>query len=490
LLLAAFAACPGKKPTPPPIQHCGNAICESSLGENSATCPQDCPETPPVCDLDGKCESGETIDNCADCKDKPPVCGDGKCSEGENQNNCTKDCKPINVCGDEPLDADCPPIPAPDFSKHRWLGIYTGPMSDEKFDLEAFFKELEWFNGVVVHITSPWNRVNNFAPIKFYGGKWHYNEWNEKWIDKLDFLLAAAGHYKREVMLKITDQYCDPKWYKYAPYPSKPHEFEKVCGKEGRDLYANWNRRDASDKRNFKLFQFQGEDTDIDSFRAVSDEGRYFMALPRLVAERVMLAMKNFPDLKVYIAANNEAFYYVVPGTTQFDHARSRNFDDRSLYLYQDAFKDAGWKNGKHGRWAINEEFLAGGPGGYLDEFWTDKTYRQYIAKKDYLYEFHGVGDVTEYRGYLDRLKMQPRHFLGSTDGEQENYEPKMHDGKMLRPYFERICGIAKAMPTGGYFDFKLSAKYEGAEKWHNTDMNKNLHWVDKMEKEMKKCTN
>jgi V8-like Glu-specific endopeptidase len=78
---------------------CGDGKCES--GETSQNCPMDCGSAGPVCG-DGTCESGETSQSCpADCQ-APAVCGDGKCQAPETSESCPLDCdlssKPI--CGD------------------------------------------------------------------------------------------------------------------------------------------------------------------------------------------------------------------------------------------------------------------------------------------------------------------------------------------------------------------------------------------------------
>jgi hypothetical protein len=81
----------------------------------------------PVCG-DGKCESPESVSNCAaDCK-PAAKCGDGECqaSAGETKENCSQDCgEPDAVCGDgkceeskgedyQTCSDDCePPAPTP-----------------------------------------------------------------------------------------------------------------------------------------------------------------------------------------------------------------------------------------------------------------------------------------------------------------------------------------------------------------------------------------
>ncbi|MEK6840424.1 MAG: hypothetical protein AABX79_00535 [Nanoarchaeota archaeon] len=66
----------------PPPQICGNGVCESGLGENSTTCPQDCPAPVPTCG-NGVPEAGE------------------QCDDGNSNNNdaCKNDCT-NNICGD------------------------------------------------------------------------------------------------------------------------------------------------------------------------------------------------------------------------------------------------------------------------------------------------------------------------------------------------------------------------------------------------------
>lgn len=53
---------------PPPV--CGNGVCET--GEDSKTCPRDCPPPPPP----------------------SPICGNGVCESGESSESCPQDCPP------------------------------------------------------------------------------------------------------------------------------------------------------------------------------------------------------------------------------------------------------------------------------------------------------------------------------------------------------------------------------------------------------------
>jgi hypothetical protein len=55
---------------------CGNGACEA--GEDSTSCPSDCPTSPPV-----------------------TVCGDGICETGENEASCASDCLAIQTCGQQ-----------------------------------------------------------------------------------------------------------------------------------------------------------------------------------------------------------------------------------------------------------------------------------------------------------------------------------------------------------------------------------------------------
>ena len=133
---------------------CGNNKCET--GESPNSCPQDCGPPKPVCG-NQNCEPGEDAnvcpsdcgpgscknqcggqgsngqcwcdqqciefgDCCGDFKDAcpgmVPVCGDGKCETGESPQNCPKDCQaPGPVCGDgicqDPEPKTCPADCAP-----------------------------------------------------------------------------------------------------------------------------------------------------------------------------------------------------------------------------------------------------------------------------------------------------------------------------------------------------------------------------------------
>merc|ERR1711862_217682 len=67
------------------VELCGNGVCDESEGENSDTCPKDC-----NCNLDGICDSWETINSCSlDC-----TCGNRQCDYdlGESVANCMSDC--------------------------------------------------------------------------------------------------------------------------------------------------------------------------------------------------------------------------------------------------------------------------------------------------------------------------------------------------------------------------------------------------------------
>jgi uncharacterized protein YkwD len=85
---------------------CGNGLCQ--MGEDCSSCMEDCgecPEVPPGCG-DGECSGeGETCGTCADdcgpCPDPEPACGDTVCDAGENCSICFEDC------------GECPPPPPP-----------------------------------------------------------------------------------------------------------------------------------------------------------------------------------------------------------------------------------------------------------------------------------------------------------------------------------------------------------------------------------------
>jgi len=54
---------------------CGDGICDTSLGEDEGTCPEDCEESP----------------------EEKVVCGDGVCGEGENRTVCPEDCPNLGL---------------------------------------------------------------------------------------------------------------------------------------------------------------------------------------------------------------------------------------------------------------------------------------------------------------------------------------------------------------------------------------------------------
>lgn len=74
-----------------PAAVCGDGTCNG--GENSGSCPGDCPVTmSPRCG-DGVCNGGENSGSCAaDCPAAGPVCGDRTCDGGETMQTCPADC--------------------------------------------------------------------------------------------------------------------------------------------------------------------------------------------------------------------------------------------------------------------------------------------------------------------------------------------------------------------------------------------------------------
>lgn len=129
-----------------------NGACELNLGENSITCPEDCPPgsrdglcnsieegiCDPDCPLgvdpdcipaicgDGRCErlKSEDYENCPEDCPRPVRCGDGICEKNENYGNCKRDCPSGSrdgycdalsdgVCDPDcrmELDPDCPVV--------------------------------------------------------------------------------------------------------------------------------------------------------------------------------------------------------------------------------------------------------------------------------------------------------------------------------------------------------------------------------------------
>ena len=90
---------------------CWNGKCEE--GETPENCPEDCPG--PVCgnglvEPGEECDDSNTVagDGCGEtCQLEGTECGDGVCSEGENPCNCEKDC-PLSLSGACCTAADCP----------------------------------------------------------------------------------------------------------------------------------------------------------------------------------------------------------------------------------------------------------------------------------------------------------------------------------------------------------------------------------------------
>ncbi len=101
-----------------PLPVCGNGTCQDGAGEDSSSCPTDCP-LPPFCG-DGFCNGGEDFTTCSlDCV--APFCGDGFCNGGEDFTTCSLDCV-APFCGDGfcngvedtfSCPSDCPVVPPP-----------------------------------------------------------------------------------------------------------------------------------------------------------------------------------------------------------------------------------------------------------------------------------------------------------------------------------------------------------------------------------------
>jgi len=91
---------------------CGNGECQPELGEDSCSCPDDCPDDPATCSpcqcggSGGACDCGPDCvltDTCCDdacdlCGSCPAVCGDDSCDPGEDCQVCPEDCGVC--CGD------------------------------------------------------------------------------------------------------------------------------------------------------------------------------------------------------------------------------------------------------------------------------------------------------------------------------------------------------------------------------------------------------
>lgn len=92
---------------------CGSGVCDD--GENCINCPEDCPSgSGGTCDAcfkgvcDGTCHPVKESSDCADCAPNW-CCGDGKCEGGETVDNCALDCgcSSDNDCNDgEPCTTD------------------------------------------------------------------------------------------------------------------------------------------------------------------------------------------------------------------------------------------------------------------------------------------------------------------------------------------------------------------------------------------------
>ncbi|MFH1529682.1 MAG: hypothetical protein ABIK09_02985 [Pseudomonadota bacterium] len=113
---------------------CGNGICQAALGEDSCSCPTDCPDDLDSCSAcqcggnGGSCWCDDLChvtnsccaDACDTCGACPPECGDGACEEGETCTSCPGDCG--SCCGNGACEAkyqenscscpaDCPDNP-------------------------------------------------------------------------------------------------------------------------------------------------------------------------------------------------------------------------------------------------------------------------------------------------------------------------------------------------------------------------------------------
>lgn len=112
---------------------CGNGLCQT--GEDCSTCLEDCgecPDTPPGCG-DGECNGGDETcgtcpDDCGPCPDPEPACGDAVCDTDENCSICFEDC------------GECPPPtppardPVPDTAYCEpvaYLGAATTALEDQ-----------------------------------------------------------------------------------------------------------------------------------------------------------------------------------------------------------------------------------------------------------------------------------------------------------------------------------------------------------------------
>ena len=109
--------CDDNLPGDPGPIYCGDNSCDSSLGENSNTCPYDCPSSPPVCG-DSQCNAGsETTYSCpADCGTPGPTptapdvdiqLGDAGRSSPSHPGDCANKLSGIGKYVSTSGDADC-----------------------------------------------------------------------------------------------------------------------------------------------------------------------------------------------------------------------------------------------------------------------------------------------------------------------------------------------------------------------------------------------
>ncbi len=84
--------------------NCGDNRCEG--GEDSGSCPTDCPAGPAACDdgIDNDYDGSADYPNdpgCANALDDDETkCGDSMCEYGEHRNNCASDCPETGECND------------------------------------------------------------------------------------------------------------------------------------------------------------------------------------------------------------------------------------------------------------------------------------------------------------------------------------------------------------------------------------------------------
>lgn len=150
------SSCPVDCPAPPPDEICGNGVCAGD--EDSYSCPADCGEPPPAtCNNDGVCNDGEDCLACSDCAGrtdgKPKnryCCGADTCDESRCGALCSA---PVPECGDYIVDYDeeCDDGPSGSASCSVFCETIatTAPVPLNQFNIGDSIGEAEAANGTI-----------------------------------------------------------------------------------------------------------------------------------------------------------------------------------------------------------------------------------------------------------------------------------------------------------------------------------------------------